>query len=273
VVLIGHNVEVSDESTPWNVRMTNALPPNPTGSSHSPPRWAWWVIGIAVPVLGIVVSIVINVNSAPPPADAVDRGIETTVDESTTEPAQESSTGDGTPGPSSEGSTSESEQPRYELAESNVPLTIQAPNQYQSKTYRCNRAGVWIDLDNLIVHTSHYSGIYYNLEYVNCGEDLDSPAIRLYEGDRFGVSDAEGPDVDQCLQAARSGNLPNPITVKQIQEDSVLVKGMNLCFETAVGNVILLHITDVEPVETKGGTLRTYNTVATQWLVKDGIYD
>ncbi|MGW2278243.1 hypothetical protein [Streptomyces sp. NPDC001770] len=54
-------------------------PPEPPRPDHGPPKWSWWVVGILVPVLGLIVTLVVQAGNnasrdplAPPSAAAQD---------------------------------------------------------------------------------------------------------------------------------------------------------------------------------------------------------
>ncbi|MCD0445900.1 hypothetical protein LO763_20015 [Glycomyces sp. A-F 0318] len=251
------------------------LPPaeKKTRSNGDQPRWAWWMAGIAIPTIGILVSVLLTLGSNSEQNGTVTDDSAAGGTEAEGDPAEEaSSLASSSHEPSSpeSGSTNDSGSP-YELAQSDVPLTIQAPTGYApvAAAGGCgNSARTRIDFDNLIVDTTGNAEITAAMRYQNCGEETSRLAIEMYDGNRMGASSIEEPNVEECLQAARSGNLPNPITVEQIQNDSVLVKDMRLCIETEAGTVVLLHITDVQAVESGGDrTLRTYTTTATQWTL------
>ncbi|MFD6528454.1 hypothetical protein [Streptomyces sp. NPDC060184] len=41
-----------------------AAPPEPPRPDHAPPKWSWWVVGILVPVLGLIVTLIVQTGNS-----------------------------------------------------------------------------------------------------------------------------------------------------------------------------------------------------------------
>lgn len=182
------------------------------------------------------------------------------------EPAASSSPsapdGDRAPTPTAEESHPDPD-PGYVLAESNVPLTIAAPrfDGYcrKSEITRVDLEGLTVDNSGALTEEEAH------ISYRFCSHRDADWGIVTHVGTRMGTLDEAEPTAEECRDAARRRPLPTPITREQIQTDSVLTEGMNVCLETPEGTVVLMRIDAVRPMP-DNDDMRTYETLATQWL-------
>ncbi|NUU25308.1 MAG: hypothetical protein HOV68_27965 [Streptomycetaceae bacterium] len=175
------------------------------------PRWAWWVVGIVIPVVGILVSIRLATNSG----SGDDKGQPTNT--GTSAPA--ASSGGNAPPASGGGNAPPANQPAKVLAGPvRVTLTEDAKR---------------VDLDSVppLAQTSDKGSdawIGFNL-----------PELELsQEGDVMATLSPEGPDPtrDDCVQA---------ITKRGGSSSGVLAQGMRVCVQTGEGHTAYLRITAV----------------------------
>ncbi|WUI03979.1 protein kinase [Spirillospora sp. NBC_00431] len=165
------------------------------------------------------------------------------------------------------------EEDGFRLEKDNETMVIPPPSGVGSTFSDCAMApSTFVDLDRLTVTTGSNHGHYIsgdqNLEYMNCGEDgtAEGSGIKLLDGKGvMGKVDERDVSPAKCREAARSANVTNPISIKQIQDGAVLRKGMGLCVETGEKNVVLLWINRVDP-QPGNDNLSTYVTSATQWI-------
>lgn len=69
------------------------VPPESPEPSHGPPKWAWWVVGILIPVLGLVVTLIAQSGTsssrgAPAPSSTESRGLPTPETSATADPSE-----------------------------------------------------------------------------------------------------------------------------------------------------------------------------------------
>ncbi|NGN66344.1 serine/threonine protein kinase [Streptomyces sp. A7024] len=161
----------------------------------------------------------------------------------------------------------------WKLEKKDVPLNIRAPQHFTDKLSNCDAATTTaLDLDHLEVATAvtndgddMYNG---DVRYVDCYDRDPRNGFGLVDGSGvWGTTDESTPTPSQCKAAAREGSLDSPVTVKQIQTDSVLKKDMGLCIETDDKTVVHLWITRINK-QPDNHNLRTYITTATQWVPK-----
>lgn len=161
------------------------------------------------------------------------------------------------------------------LKKDNEPLVIRPPSSEGDPFADCAGApSTFVDLDDLTVTTDsnhgNIDGDSQTLEYMNCGKDGSVPGsgLKLKDGQGiWGKVDKRDISPGDCKDAAREANVPNPVSIKQIQSDSVLKKGGGLCVETGAKNVVLLWITRVD-AHPDNHDLRTFVISATQWSPK-----
>lgn len=77
-----------------------AGPPSPPAPGHGAPKWAWWVVGILIPVLGLVVTLITQswTNSSritPPSSSAAPKESVAPEGPSPADPTESPTTGDG----------------------------------------------------------------------------------------------------------------------------------------------------------------------------------
>jgi hypothetical protein len=175
------------------------------------PRWAWWVVGIVIPVAGILVSIELVTNSG---SDG-DRGRPT--DTGASVPA--ASSGGNAPPASGGGNAPPANQPAKVLAGPvRVVLTENADN---------------VDLDSSppLAQPGKKGGdawIGFNLPDLTLG----------HEGDVIAIVAPEGPEPtrDDCRQA---------IAKRGAESSGVLAQGMRVCVQSEEGHTAYLRITAV----------------------------
>jgi hypothetical protein len=103
------------------------------------------------------------------------------------------------------------------------------------------------------------------LTYTDCPDPIDRNGIRLAdEAGAFSTTTNQRPTPTECRDTAREANLPNPIPLTKIKDDSLLKAGTGVCIESTDGPVIHLWITKVNK-EPENNNLRTYVMTVTQW--------
>ncbi|SNS42735.1 hypothetical protein SAMN05216276_100991 [Streptosporangium subroseum] len=160
----------------------------------------------------------------------------------------------------------------WRLTKDDEPLVIRPPGAEGDAFASCAASpSTFVELNNLTVITDSNHGSYVadgqTLEYMNCGENGTAPSsgIKLLDGQGImGSVQKRNISPAECRDAARQANLPNPITIRQIQDDAVLKKNTGICVETSAKNVVLLWINRVD-AHPDNHDLRTYLITATQW--------
>ncbi|MGW5865820.1 serine/threonine-protein kinase [Streptomyces sp. NPDC055239] len=103
------------------------------------------------------------------------------------------------------------------------------------------------------------------LTYTDCAEPIRQNGIHLADdGGSFSTTTERRPTPSACRATAHRSELPNPIPLSKIRDDSVLKKDTGLCIESGKGAVTHLWITAVNK-EKENDNLRTYVVTATQW--------
>ncbi|WP_258016535.1 serine/threonine-protein kinase [Streptomyces sp. AJS327] len=167
------------------------------------------------------------------------------------------------------------EEDGWRLTADDEPLVISAPTKEGDAFASCASApSTFVDLETLKVTTESNHGNHIadsqSLEYMNCGKGGSAPGsgFKLLDGKGImGEVDRRDVTPGECRTTARSANIPNPVSIKQIQRGKTLTKDMGLCVETARKRVVLLWIerADKHP---DNHNLRTYLVKATQWARK-----
>ncbi|MFC4592315.1 serine/threonine-protein kinase [Sphaerisporangium corydalis] len=174
-------------------------------------------------------------------------------------------------------STSQPAQPKQEagwrLVKANERIVIRPPATEGDATADCALArSTFLNADGLTITSEALHGGYIGpdetFEYMNCGQGgtaLGSGLRLLDNRGLMGSVDHQDVTPTECRDAARESNLPNPITIPQIQHDTILKPGTGICIETSKKNVDLLWIlrADKHP---ENHNLRTYLISATQWI-------
>jgi hypothetical protein len=189
----------------------------PTGSpqgSH-PPRWAWWVVGIVIPVVGILVTVLMNGSgsSDDKAADSTDtaRPTPSTAEKATT-----------TPPPTK---TPAADRVLYGPGEVKVDLS--------------GGGGMYIDLDTSepLLSDSDIKGA--DLIYQTTGDDptLYTPDSALTLAPLPGAGDAPAPTASECADAVQSNGAYT----------GTAQRGSRFCLLTGEGRVAYLRVVAVPP--------------------------
>ncbi|MFG2500108.1 serine/threonine protein kinase [Streptomyces sp. NPDC048441] len=160
----------------------------------------------------------------------------------------------------------------WQISAQNKPLTLRAPkfdpNSKDGGLDHCLPTDATeLSINDLDLKTSSgyamTSGPY--LTYTDCAEPLSINGIRLADGSgAFSTTTEERPTPSACRDGAREANLPNPIKLSQIRNDSLLKANTGICIESSDGPVTHLWITKVNK-EPTNDNLRSYVVTATQW--------
>ncbi|MCX4665203.1 hypothetical protein OG453_00695 [Streptomyces sp. NBC_01381] len=103
------------------------------------------------------------------------------------------------------------------------------------------------------------------ITYEDCAAPLSSNSLRLADASgAFSATTEQRPTPSACRDTAREANLPNPIPLSKIRDDSVLKANTGICVESSDGPVTHLWITKVNK-EPENDNLRSYVVKATQW--------
>ncbi|MEU8135970.1 hypothetical protein [Streptodolium elevatio] len=176
------------------------------------PKWAWWVVGIVIPVAGIVVSIQLATNSG-----SDDDKAQST---NTALPAPAAS-GGGNPPPASNSAVPPAGSGPAKVLAGPTRITLSEDADY-------------IDLDSPSP-TAQPSG-----KGVDAFVGFNLPDLTLgppRSGDVMAVAPSEGPDPtrDDCNQA---------IAKRGTSSSGELAQGMRLCIQTDEGHTAYLRITN-----------------------------
>ncbi|GAA3791567.1 hypothetical protein GCM10022226_08200 [Sphaerisporangium flaviroseum] len=163
----------------------------------------------------------------------------------------------------------------WRLRKANELMVIRPPAAEGNSLADCVTApSTFVDLDDMTVTTDLIHGSYLasgqTFEYMNCGKDGTAPGSGLKLLDNqgtMGLADRQDVTPTECRNTAREADIPNPISIRRIQDDSVLKSGTGICVETSKKNVVLLWIVRVDK-HPDNHNLRTYVTAATQWTPK-----
>lgn len=161
----------------------------------------------------------------------------------------------------------------WRVSKPNKSLVLRAPKFYPdaedvgSGTMCQPSDGTVLELNDLDVELNQASipssGPW--LTYVDCPDPITVNGIRLADkSGAFGTITERTPTPTECIDAAREANLPNPIPLNKVRDDSLLKRGTGICIESADGPVIHLWISKVNK-EPENDNLRTYVITATQW--------
>ncbi|MEV0323639.1 serine/threonine protein kinase [Streptomyces sp. NPDC050658] len=162
----------------------------------------------------------------------------------------------------------------WQVSERNKTLVLRAPKFYPNSKDAgldsiCQPSDVTeLDVNDLAVETNQ--GYLVNvgpyLTYTDCAEPLSRNGIRLADkGGSFGTTTEERPTPSACQESAHKSDLPNPIPLSKIRNDSLLKKDTGVCIESGEGAVTHLWITKVNKESAENDNLRTYVMTATQW--------
>jgi hypothetical protein len=185
----------------------------------------------------------------------------------------------------------------YTAKQHDVALTIPAPG-YSDGTYF--REGMCVDYDQ--IYDGVKSSVYVNLDTLTTASqqadaadpDVDKAYTLRYtdcsnsNGLDAGTSGGHGPtsglklldnrgswgltkkqtiSAADCERTARSGSLPDPVSIAQIQKGDVLRPGTGICVITRTGTVAFLWINAVHK-HPDNDNLADLVTTATQWAPK-----
>ncbi|WP_406142305.1 protein kinase domain-containing protein [Streptomyces sp. NBC_01089] len=190
---------------------------------------------------------------------------------------------------------------------SSVPLTVKSENnaftlqaaRYTTSSYVdagiCRHitdvntlaTSVFINLDTLEYDSEHVdttdakapSG--YTLRYTDCSDGSygeegtrggagPTSGLKLLDGrGTWGVTKDRDISANDCRKVARSGNLPNPVSIAHIRKGDLLRTGTGICVQTRSGTVDLLWILQVNQDSDNDG-LSAYVTNTTQWAPATG---
>ncbi|MFI6588440.1 hypothetical protein [Embleya sp. NPDC050493] len=176
------------------------------------PKWAWWVVGIVIPVVGIVVSIQLATNS-----DSDDKTPSTN-----TAASAPASTGGQNPAPASDATASSAASGPAKVLAGPVRITLSENADY-------------IDLDSPSP-TPQPSGkgtdatVGFNLPDLSLGPPRS--------GNVVAIAPPQGPDPtrDECNQA---------ITKRGTYTSGPLAQGMRVCLQTDEGHTAYLRVVSV----------------------------
>ncbi|MEV0111999.1 serine/threonine-protein kinase [Streptomyces sp. NPDC050844] len=162
----------------------------------------------------------------------------------------------------------------WQISAQNKPLTLRAPKyDPNSEDYGhdagCRPADVTeLNINDLELYVNQkYSGATTGprITYEDCAAPLSSNGLRLAdESGAFSATTEKRPTPSACRDTAREANLPNPIPLSKIRDDSVLKANTGICVESSDGPVTHLWITKVNK-EPENDNLRSYVVTATQW--------
>jgi hypothetical protein len=221
-----------------------------TNDPHHPPRWAWWAAGIAVPLLGIFVTLLVDGGdgeSPPPPAAAP--------------PAQSS------PAESPDGDTDNPPLDTESPSASEPSDTVSAPSGYTLREGRwgispgecTDREQQMVDLDSGVSTsvTTTYSGRGEMVEGHEGAELVYFPAsctgrtnykLRALRGVTAGLLPADAPKTfDDCKAFSGSGLGPVPLYLEDDREDHGFVEGAAVCAITDQGHVAMAVVESIRP--------------------------
>jgi predicted Ser/Thr protein kinase len=103
------------------------------------------------------------------------------------------------------------------------------------------------------------------LTYTDCAEPIDGNGINLADdGGSYSTITERRPTPSACRDAAQKANLPNPIPVSKVKDDSLLKANTGICIASSEGAVTHLWITRINK-EPANDNLSTYVLTATQW--------
>lgn len=161
----------------------------------------------------------------------------------------------------------------WQVSAQNKPLTLRAP-KYDPNSEdvgydaSCRPSDVTeLNINDLELHLNQKLAATSGprITYEDCADPLSSNGIRLAdESGAFSVTTEERPTPSACRATAREANLPNPIPLKKIRNDSLLKVNTGICVESSDGPVTHLWITKVNE-EPENDNLRSYVVTATQW--------
>ncbi|RII15847.1 Serine/threonine-protein kinase AfsK [Streptomyces sp. YIM 130001] len=236
-------------------------PAVPSGAAHDgPPRRRQSVVLIAAVLAALLIgagaTYLVTRNGDDKQADAGTGGGES---------GGKGSGGDGSDKGGSGGSGN------LKLAESDKRMVIRPPAERGEAFSACSGAdSVLVDLDTLAMATTNH-GSYQadgkHLEYMNCGKDGTAENSGLHLVDNMGLmgrTTERNIGAADCRDTARESTLPNPVTIAQIQDDSVLKKDTGICFETAEKSVVLMWIDRIDK-SPDNHDLSSYVVTATRW--------
>ncbi|MFG3257999.1 serine/threonine-protein kinase [Streptomyces sp. NPDC048172] len=188
------------------------------------------------------------------------------------------------------------ESPGWTITKKSVPLTIPAPH-YTTHSGWANSGNTCDSIsDGAAPPTSVYVSLKSfeafsrqkdmadskaqadrTIRYTDCADgSFNMPGkgggagptsgFKLLDGrGKWGLVEKHDSSAEDCRRSARSGALPNKISIKQIQRDSVLQEGKGLCvLAPDEKTVTLLWITKVTP-QPKNDKLREYDVELTRW--------
>ncbi|MFD9409957.1 hypothetical protein ACFWBN_23490 [Streptomyces sp. NPDC059989] len=238
-------------------------PVPPVAPSGHPPRWAWWVIGIVVPVVGTVATVFATSERNDPPPHAAGASA----------PAASASTPQTTPSPSKSATPSVAPLAPSPGTSSTSPSPAAGPDLSAPAGYRPQQ-GRWgiapppcgetllVDLDAGVstsvkvrrdgdtapAEQTTATELEYRPEDLGCGNAGDAATyvqLRSATGRQVGVLRAGQPQTfENCRAAAGTGFGPVQLGGGAAQGRG-LVKGAALCSVTDKGSVALALIEDV----------------------------
>ncbi len=125
-----------------------------------------------------------------------------------------------------------------------------------------------LDLEDVTVSTNneYLPRTGARITYADCAEPLSTNGIRLAdESGDWGTAKERRPTPSACRAAAQKADLPNPVPLSRIKNDSLLKEGTGVCVASEDGAVTHLWITKVNKEPATNDSLRTYVMTATQW--------
>ncbi|MGW7068550.1 serine/threonine protein kinase [Streptomyces sp. NPDC054855] len=161
----------------------------------------------------------------------------------------------------------------WQITAQNKPLTLRAPKYdpnsedigYDAGCRPADVTELNINDLELYLHQKASPSSSPKLAYEDCAAPLSANGFRLADDSGAFSSTAEKrPTPTACRDTARKANLPNPIPLSKIRNDSVLKVNTGLCVESSDGPVTHLWINKVIK-EPENDNLRTYVVTATQW--------